>query len=87
MVALARLVTTRELRAGLADTLGAVTYGRDRIGITRNGKLAAVLIDPVDYATFEALENADDIRAFDAAKAEDDGVRISATELFAELGL
>ena len=37
-------VTTRELRGQLADVLGRAMYAGERIGVTRNGKLAAVVI-------------------------------------------
>ena len=48
-------VTTRELRSHLSDVLGRTMYGRERIGVTRNGKLAAVLVSVEDLETLEAL--------------------------------
>lgn len=86
MDTLDRSVTTRELRDELADVVGRVSYGRERIGITRHGKLAAVVISVADLELLEALEDARDVEEFRAAKAADDGSRISLAELRDELG-
>jgi prevent-host-death family protein len=80
-------VSTRALREGLSDTVNRVAYGHERIGITRHGKLAAVIIDAEDFALLEKLEIAVDVAAYDAAKAEDDGHRVPLDELTADLGL
>jgi prevent-host-death family protein len=74
-------VTTRELRSHLADVLGRVMYGRERIGITRNGKLTAVVVSVEDLEALEDFEMAQDVAAYRAAKAEDDGTRVSLDEL------
>lgn len=78
-------VTTRELRGSLSDVLGRAMYARERIGITRNGKLAAVLVSVEDLEDLEAFEMAQDVAAYRAAKAEDDGHRISLDELRSDL--
>lgn len=78
-------VSIRELRAQLADVLGRAGYGGQRIGITRNGKLAAVVISVEDLETLEAFELAQDGAAYRAAKAEDDGARVSLEALRAEI--
>lgn len=85
MDTIARSVTTREFRDELADVVGRVSYGRERIGITRHGKLAAVVISVADLELLEALEDARDADEFRAAKAADDGGRVALTELRDEL--
>lgn len=42
MDSVTREVSTRELRSQLSDVLGRAMYAGERIGVTRNGKLAAV---------------------------------------------
>ena len=74
-------VSTRDLRGKLSDVLGRANYGGERIGITRHGKLAAVVISVEDLEALEAFEDAQDIRAYDEAKAADDGGRVSVAEL------
>lgn len=78
-------VTTRELRGQLADVLGRTMYAGERIGVTRNGKLAAVLVSVEDLEALEAFEDAQDVAEYRAAKAEDDGVRVSLDELRRDL--
>lgn len=77
-------VTTRELRGQLADVLGRAMYGGERIGVTRNGKLAAVVVSVADLEALEAFEMAEDVAAYRAAKREDDGARVSLAELRAD---
>lgn len=74
-------VTTRELRSRLSDVLGRAMYGGERIGVTRNGKLAAVLVSVADVEALEEFEMAQDVAAYREAKAADDGTRISFDEL------
>ncbi len=78
-------VTTRELREQLADVLGRAMYAGERIGVTRNGKLAAVVVSVDDLEALEAFEMAEDVAAYRDAKAQDDGARVSLDELRAEL--
>lgn len=73
-------VTTRELRGQLADVLGRAMYAGERIGVTRNGKLAAVVVSVEDLEALEAFEMAQDVAAYREAKASDDGERVSAAE-------
>ena len=55
MKTLATTLSTRELRANLSDVLGRASYGGERIGVTKNGRLAAR-----DLAAFrEAVRNDD----------------------------
>lgn len=60
-------------------------YAGERIGLTRKGKLSAVLISVEDYEAFEAYEMERDIAAFDAAMAEDDGTRVTLEQMRDEL--
>jgi prevent-host-death family protein len=78
-------VTTRQLRGELSDVLGRAAFGHERVGITRHGKLAAVVIGVDDLHLLEELEMARDVADFAAAKREDDGGRVSLSELEAEL--
>jgi prevent-host-death family protein len=78
-------VTIRELRSELADAVGRAGYGHERVQITKNGKVAAVLIGPEDFELLEQLEMAQDIADYRAAKATDDGTRISLDVLLTEL--
>ncbi|MGO1562709.1 MAG: type II toxin-antitoxin system Phd/YefM family antitoxin [Actinomycetaceae bacterium] len=85
MAAVSDEVTTRELRTQLSDVLGRAMYAGERIGVTRNGKLTAVVIGVDDLEALEAFEMAQDVAAYREAKAEDDGERVSLAELRADL--
>ncbi len=78
-------VTTRELRGRLSDVLGRAMYAGERIGVTRNGKLAAVVVSVDDLEALEAFEMAEDVAAYRKAKAQDDGSRVSLDVLRADL--
>lgn len=78
-------VTTRELRSQLSDVVGRAMFAGERIGVTRNGKLAAVVISVDDLETLEAFEMAQDVADYREAKASDDGARVSLDELRTEL--
>ena len=57
----------------------------ERIGVTRNGKLAAVVVGLADLEALENFEMAQDVAAYRQAKADDDGGRVSLDELRADL--
>mgnify|MGYP005823044923 CR=1 FL=1 len=78
-------VSTRELRSRLSDVLARAQYAGERIGVTRNGKLAAVVISVADLEALEEYEMAQDVAAYRAAKAADDGSRVTLDELRASL--
>ncbi len=78
-------VTTRELRGQLSDVLGRAMYAGERIGVTRNGKLVAVVVSVDDLKALEAFEMAEDVAAYREAKAQDDGSRVSLDALRADL--
>lgn len=74
-------ISTRELRNQLSDVLGRAMYGGERIGVTRNGKLAAVVVSVADLEALEDFEMAQDVTAYRAAKSDDDGERVTLDEL------
>lgn len=78
-------VSTRELRSELSDVLSRAMYAGERIGVTRNGKLAAVVVGPADLEALEELEMAQDVAAYREAVAADDGERVSLEDLRRDL--
>ena len=76
--------STRELRANLSDVLGRASYGGERIGVTKNGRLAAIVIGVDDLLALEELEDARDLAAFREAARNDDGQRVGLADLRAE---
>lgn len=85
MNTITRTVPSKDLRDSLADVLGGVAYGSERVGVTRHGKLTAVVISVDDLELLEELEAARDAAEFAAARAADDGGRVSLDELRAEV--
>lgn len=82
-----REVTTRELRNQLSEVLGRAMYAGERIGVTRNGKLAAVVVSVEDLEAPEASEMSQDVAAYRAVKEADDGDRVSVAQLRAQTTL
>lgn len=78
-------VSTRELRSQLSDVLGRAMYAGERIGVTRNGRLAAVVVGVADLEALEEFEMTQDVAAYREAAARDDGQRVSIDELRADL--
>jgi prevent-host-death family protein len=85
MVSVSKQVGTRELRDELADVVARVSYRGERIGVTKNGRLAAVMISVDDLELLEQLEDARDLAEYRVAKAEDDGTRVPLAALMSEL--
>lgn len=85
MQSLNREVTAAELRDAVADVVSRVAYGRERVGVTRHGKLTAVVIGVDDLVLLEELEMARDASELREAAAADDGTRVPLAELQAEL--
>ena len=81
MNTLATTLSTRELRANLSDVLGRASYGGERIGVTKNGRLTAIVIGVDDLLALEELEDARDLAAFREAARNDDGQRVSLADL------
>jgi prevent-host-death family protein len=84
MNSISESLSTREFRADLAAVMGRAMFGHERIAVTRNGKVAGVVIGLDDLELLEQLEDAADLRAYRAAKAADDGERVSLDELRGE---
>lgn len=63
-------LTTRGLGNHLPDVLGRAMYGGKGIGVTRNGKLAAVVVSVEDFEALEEFEMDQNAAAYRAAKAE-----------------
>lgn len=80
-------ISVADLRAGLSEAINRAAFGHERIGITRRGKVAAVLISVDDLERLEELEEAEDLAALRAARAADTGERIPLEELLRENGL
>lgn len=78
-------LSTRELRSQLSDVLGRAMYAGERIGVTRNGKLAAVVVSVADVEALEEFEMAQDVAAYRQTKSDDDGARVTLDELRADL--
>lgn len=70
-----------DARDGLSDLVNRACYGGERVTLSRNGKPVAAIVSLADLAALEALEDAADMRAYDEAKAADDGARHSLAEL------
>lgn len=70
-------MSTRELRNQLTVVLGRVMYAGEWIGVTRNSKLAAVVVSVADLEALDAFELAQDVSAHRDAVAADDGQRVS----------
>jgi len=77
-------ISVTEARAQLPDLIS--TAQKEAVFLERRGKVEAVLISPEQYERMiDALEEAEDIAAFDAALAEG-GEAIPWEQVKAELG-
>jgi len=59
-------------------------YAGERIGVTRHGKLVAVVVSEADREAYEAYEMAQDVAAYREPKVEDVGDRVFLVEFRAE---
>lgn len=84
---LERELSSTELRDDITIVVRGTEHGHARIGVARHGKLAAVVIGVEDLELLEWLEMSADVAAYEAAKAADDGIRVDADQLSAELGV
>lgn len=77
-------------RARLSEVVDRVRRTRRPVTLTRNGRPAAVLVDPDEWALVselaERVEDEIDARAFDAATSEPEGPAVPLAEVLAELG-
>ena len=80
----AGFVTTKELRAGLADVLNRVGYGGEQIVITRHGKPFVAIVATYDLQACQALEDykdAVDIQAsIDNGELDEPGITLDEFE-------
>ena len=51
-------LSTRQLRSQVSDVLGRAVYAGEQIGVTRNGKLTAVVVSVADLEALEEFEMA-----------------------------
>ena len=81
-------VTAKELKEHVADVLGRVQYGHERVAVTRHGKEVAAVVSIEDARLLEQLE--DVLDAHDALASIEEAERlgtIGLDELRRKLGL
>lgn len=85
MNTLTTMLSTRELRANPSDVLGRAFYDGERIGVTKNGRFTAIMIDVDDLLALEELEDVYDSAVFHETMRNDDGQHVSLADLHTEL--
>ena len=81
-------LSVSEARDTLAEVIGRVQYGGERVTISRRGKLVAVVVSVADAAWLEAMEDKIDVELALEAKAEMEalgGKTYTLAEVMAEL--
>lgn len=81
-------LSVSEARDKLAEVIGQVQYGGERVTISRRGKPVAVVVSVADAAWLEAMEDQIDVKLALEAKAEMEalgGKTYSHAEVFTEL--
>jgi prevent-host-death family protein len=81
-------LTVSEARDNLAEVIGRVQFGGERVTIARRGKPVAVVVSVEDAAWLEAMEDKVDVELAREALAEMErmgGKTYSHEEVFAEL--
>ena len=63
-----------ELRKNVAECIGRVVYGNERIAIKKNGKIACAIISIDDLELLEAIEDKLDIEAAEIAMKQEETV-------------
>lgn len=63
-------MTVAEVRENFADVLNRVAYAGDRIGVTRHGKVVAVMVPVEDLEALEAYEDYRDSKLAEEAWEE-----------------
>jgi antitoxin (DNA-binding transcriptional repressor) of toxin-antitoxin stability system len=63
-------MTIVEARSHLADAINRVSYGGERIGFARRGKLVAGLVSAEELALLQRLEDEADMRAVRVARRD-----------------
>lgn len=81
-------LSVSEARDKLAEVIGRVQYGGERVTISRRGKPVAVVVSVADAAWLEAMEDRIDVKLALEAKAEMEalgGKTYTLAEVMAEL--
>ncbi len=81
------MMSVSEARDSLADVVGQVQFGGERVTISKRGKPVAVVVSVADAAWLEAMEDKIDIELAREAKAEMErlgGKTYTHEEVFAE---
>ena len=79
-------ITVTQARSGFFDLFDRVARKHERVVISRRGRESVAMVPVEDLEKIEALEDAEDIRAADAALAKSNR-RIPYDEVRKELGL
>lgn len=82
---MADAVSLSDARNGLSDLVNRARFGGERVQLSSRGKPVAVLLSVEDFEALEALEDAADVRAYDEAKAADDGERFTMDDVKRDL--
>jgi len=77
-------VPLSDARDGLSDLVNRARFGGERVTLSKNGKAVAAVVSLSDLEALEAFEDAADVRAYDEAKAADDGQRFTLDDLRAD---
>ena len=85
----AAFVTTKELRANLAEVLNRVAFGGEQIVIKRHGKPFVAIVATYDLQACQALEDYSDVKELERMKAagELDEQGIPLDEIIEKYGL
>ena len=65
----AKSVTTKELRANLAEILNRVAFGGEQIVVRRHGKPFVAIVATYDLQACQALEDYNDAKEYERMKA------------------
>ena len=65
----ADFVTTKELRANLAEIVNRVAFGGEQIVVKRHGKPLIAIVATYDLQACQALEDYNDAKGFERMKA------------------
>jgi prevent-host-death family protein len=61
-------LSAAKIRGELADVINRVAYNKERVAITRRGKVEAIIIPVEDFELLEALEEKMDLNDAKAAR-------------------
>jgi prevent-host-death family protein len=63
-------LTSRSARENFSELVNRAAFAKERVAIHRHGKPIAFVVSVEDAALLESIEDADDLKAFRAAKKE-----------------